>query len=163
MYKRQITPSDAAAAWRLVEATPELDHNSFYLYHLLASRFADTCAVVDAPAGLAGLATGFRRPDRPDTLFVWQVATAAEHRGRGIARRLVGFLAGLPGIEAVEATIAPGNLASQAVFRSVAAARGWALTSEPYLSGADVPSEAGPHEDELLFTLSGLTLSGRPG
>ena len=50
------------------------------------TRQAGTLEVYGKPAGFV---TAHRLPDRPDVLFVWQVAVLSEFRGLGIAKRLL--------------------------------------------------------------------------
>lgn len=156
---RQLRRSDATAVWRLIRETADLDQNSPYLYLMLGTYFTETCAVLDAPGGgLAGVLTGFRPPEDPGLLFVWQLAVAEEHRGRGVARSLLDHvLSRHPDVDAVGATIAPTNAASQGVFLGLARDRGWHVAVEPFLLGSEMPAEAGEHDDESLFLVT------RPG
>jgi len=153
---RPLEAGDATAIWRLIEVTPELDKNSHYLYLLLGTHFGDTCVVAERQGQIVGVVTGFRPPTHPQRLFVWQLAVHPESRGQGIARRLVECLLDMQSmpVERLDVTIAPDNAASQAVFRSIARRRRWTIESAPFLCGTDVPSEAGPHDDEWLFVLS---------
>ena len=109
--------ADADAIWRLVENSGSLDHNSFYCYFVLCHFFSTTCAVAELEGSVVGFVIGFCPPERPDTLFVWQVRVQETARGMGLARRLIEFvlhdLADRQ-IRFIEATISPDNQASQA-------------------------------------------------
>jgi L-2,4-diaminobutyric acid acetyltransferase len=163
---RQPTVADGIDIWRLAHATPVLDANSAYAYVLWCRDFAATSIVAtveglgadgDAP-GLAGFVTGFRRPAAPDTLFVWQVAVDERMRRRGIAARLLTELVERirpHGVERVEATVAPSNVESQALFRTVAARVG-APCAYPTPGGFDVDDLADGHEAEPLLVIGPL-------
>jgi L-2,4-diaminobutyric acid acetyltransferase len=157
---RHPNDQDAAAVWRLVEASQTLDHNSFYCYFVLCHYFSATCAVAEAAGEVVGFVTGFCPPQQPDTYFVWQVRVQGSVRGQGLAGAMIAFvleeLQDRP-IRYIEATISPENLASQAVFRSLAQAYRTELVEEDgFLPPALFPPEAGQHAQENLFRLGPL-------
>jgi L-2,4-diaminobutyric acid acetyltransferase len=151
---RPPTPKDAAAVWRLVRDSGALDLNSPYAYLLVCSHFARTSRVAEEEGRLLAFVAGHRRPDVPDAFFVWQVGTAAEARGRGLAKRLIlELVAAEQGLGArwLDATVTPSNAASAALFRSVARALG-----VPCAESVAYPSTLFPepgHEDEVLFRI----------
>lgn len=106
---------------------------------------------------LVGFVAGYRPPDRPGTLFVWQVAVASDQRGRGVAGTMLdGLVARLlphSGVRRVETTVTSRNVASDRLFRSFAARWGASVDCRPFLSAGDFPVEAGEHDDEVLYTL----------
>ena len=83
---------DGAAMWRLARDSEVLDLNASYAYLLWARDFAATSVVARVDGEAGGFVSGYRRPDRPDTLMVWQVAVDEEHRGHGLARRMLDHL-----------------------------------------------------------------------
>lgn len=157
---------DGAGMWRLAHASGTLDVNSPYMYLLGASHFAATSVVArdagDSPddgRDLAGFVFGYLLPDAPDTVFVWQVAVADSHRGRGVGR---GMLAALvdrlapSGCRYLECSITPDNLASHALFASFARARSASLeTGQALFTAADFP-DATAHEPELRYRIGPL-------
>lgn len=133
-----------------------LDLNSPYMYLLGASHFAETSVIARVNDRAAGFVWGYRRPDAPDTVFVWQVAVDPAYRGRGIAR---GMLTALTdrlrprGCRYLEASVTPGNRASAALFTSFAHAAGAALENRTVLfSATDFPAGE-THEPEVLFRI----------
>ncbi|MGK5532099.1 GNAT family N-acetyltransferase [Streptomyces sp. URMC 129] len=76
---------DSAAVAEVARESGGWDRNSSYFYALLGTNFAYTGAVAVADHRVVGLVVGYRVPSSPDTQFVWQVATAAAFRGRGVA------------------------------------------------------------------------------
>ncbi|CAM5451691.1 hypothetical protein SFUMM280S_06955 [Streptomyces fumanus] len=116
--------TDGAALWRMARDSKVLDLNSSYSYLLWCRDFAATSAVARAESGEAvGFVTGYVRPDRPDTLFVWQVAVDAAYRGRGLAAALLDGLAARlvaqRGLTTLENHHQPGQLRLAAAVRLV--------------------------------------------
>lgn len=150
---------DGAELWRIARGSGELDLNSPYSYLLWCRDFADTTAVARDTSGRpVGFVTGYLRPDAPETLFVWQVAVEGSHRGSGVAGTLLDALtarvAAEHGVSRVEATVTPGNLASDRLFRSYARRHGADLTQEVLFPSAAFP--AAGHESEVLYRIGPL-------
>ena len=77
---RPPSRKDGAALHRLISECPPLDLNSLYAYLLLAEHFSDTCVLAESAGGrIDGFISAYVLPDRPDVLFVWQVAVHAAH------------------------------------------------------------------------------------
>ena len=145
------TPADGVACWRLADATGVLDVNSRYAYLLWFHDFADTSVVARIDGEVAGFISGYRRPGRPTTLMIWQVAVAAEARGRGVAGAMLDALWDrVPGTDHLETTITPGNAGSVALFTRFAE-RHCAEVSRRELFGSDLLGDG--HEPEILFRI----------
>lgn len=155
-------PAEGASLWTLARDSGGLDVNSRYAYLLWCRDFADTTVVARSRDRLAGFITGYRRPDAPDTLFVWQVAVGPEFRRRGLASRMLDHLVESlrdKGVRFVEATVTPENKASLQLFASFAEARGAALTRDVLFSEHQLGSD---HEPEVLQRIGPLEAeSGR--
>lgn len=120
---RMPTVDDGVGISRLVRRCPPLDVNSHYLYLLLCHHFAETCSVVECDGKIVGFMSAYRPPQRPDTLFVWQVAVDMAFRGQRLASRMVEQVMDRMScreIQFIEATISPSNDASQSFFRGFA-------------------------------------------
>ncbi len=114
---------DASSIRNLISRCPPLDVNSCYAYLLQSIHLQDTCVIVEAGASLAGYVSAYQPPGRPDTLFVWQIAVAAEYRGKGLGSRMVNEILGRPACRKVvrlETTVSPGNDASERLFLNLA-------------------------------------------
>lgn len=153
---RHPSLDDGQALWRIARDSKVLDLNSPYTYLLWCRDFAATSIVATVDDEPGGFVTGFLRPDRPDTVMVWQVAVDIEHRGRRLARRMLEQLVEkLPNgyVTHMETTITPDNAASIALFESFAAGRNAQIVREPVF-----PAELFPdgHETELLFRIGPL-------
>lgn len=151
---RSAELSDAASIWRLVSASDALDTNSCYAYLLLCSDFSNTCLVSYDRERLAGFVVGYIPPNRPDVVFVWQIGVAPSYRGRGIGKELLSRLvdrAAADGRRYLEATITPGNQASQSLFRSLAESRGWAFATHEHFEAKMFGDAA--HEPEFTIRI----------
>lgn len=146
--------ADGPLLWDLARRVG-LDENSPYAYVLWSHCFASTSVVADVDGELRGFVTGFRVPDRTDTLFVWQVGVVPEARGAGLAAdMLVELTARCPWLRYLEATVTPSNAASAALFRSFGA-RHDAPVEESVLFGRDL-FPGGDHEAEVLVRIGPL-------
>lgn len=138
--------------WRLARET--VDPNSPYGYLMLTEYFADTCAVAEHEDGLAGFVTGFRRPDDPETLFIWQIAVSPAQRGRGLGSHLLDHVSTrpvVPRLRFLEATVTPSNTASASLFRRFAALRRAECVEETLFERNDFPDRE--HEPEIRFRI----------
>ncbi|MBD8063166.1 diaminobutyrate acetyltransferase [Actinomycetaceae bacterium Sa1BUA1] len=149
---RAPEPAEGADMWRLARDSGALDLNTSYAYLLLARDFARTCRVAVVDGEVVGFLLGYRRPEEPSTLFVWQVAVDPAQRGRRLAARLLADAAAGAGF--VEASITADNTASQRLFESFAAERGAPLVRSELFAAADFP-DAG-HETEGLVRIGPL-------
>lgn len=152
------TPSvrDAAAVYRLIGEAGQLERNSNYTYLLLCSHFAETCVVAERDGALVGCVLGYRPPQEPHAMFVWQVGVAPALRGQGLGRKLLEAVLAQPGCRGVReltATVSPDNASSLALFRGFARVRGVPCTEEPGF-GASLFAE--PHPDENLLRIGPL-------
>lgn len=148
---RHPTVAHAAPIHALVEATGVLDVNSVYAYLAVCSHHGRTSVVAEADDRLVGFVTGYRIPDRPDTLFVWQVGVDEAARGRGLATRMLQWLLETTGARFIETTITPSNIASRRLFRGLAAAHGADCEVTEGFSSTLFPQPA--HEPEELHRL----------
>lgn len=147
--------------WRLASASGALDVNSPYTYLLTCRDFAETSAIAEIGGAVAGFVIGFRPPSRPESVFVWQVAVADAHRGKGLAGGMLEHVvARHPDVTWLEATVTPDNAASDRLFRSFAARRGTDVTEEAFAAAEDFPPEAGHHEPETLYRIGPLATEG---
>ena len=134
---RTPTVGDGAAMWRLARDSGTLDLNTSYAYLLFARDFAETCRIVEVDGEPAGFVLGYRRQSEPETMFVWQVAVAHEHRGRKLGLRLLHDVA--IGASYLEATITADNTASQRLFESFARSRRTRLARREMFATEDFP------------------------
>lgn len=149
---------DGKRLWRMAADSGTLDANSPYSYLLWCRDFAATSVVGCVGGSVATFVTGYLRPDEPDALFVWQVATDAAYRGRGLARRaldaLVDRVTRQTPVAHLEATVTPGNIASTKLFRGFARDRGAALTTQSLFTEQEFVG--GDHDEEVLFRIGPL-------
>lgn len=150
---RKPTPEDGRRMWQLVHDAGTLEPNTAYCYVLLCDHFADTCLLAESDGELAGFIAAYRPPGREDTVFVWQIGVAPKARGQGLGKRMLRALIereDLPEVRYVEATVAPDNAASEALFRSFARSLGVECAESDKYASTLFPSG---HEPENLFRI----------
>lgn len=142
--------------WRLATEST-LDDNSPYAYVLWTDAYASTSRVaVDEADHPVAFVMGFRKPEQPDCLFVWQIGVAPHVRGRGVASVLLdGLWADVQDLRYLEATVTPSNEASDRLFRSFAARHSGAL--ERTLAYGEEHFPAGGHEAEFRYRIGPIT------
>ncbi len=152
---------DGYSLHQLIARCPPLDCNSVYCNLLHCSDFADTAiAAENAEGQLVGFISGYRPPNRADTLFVWQVAVDPSQRGQGLALRMLLALTerlAAQGVRYLETTISPDNAASQALFKKAFARLNADYNTSTLFSRA--AHFAGQHEDEVLYRAGPFTFS----
>ncbi|WP_175581081.1 diaminobutyrate acetyltransferase [Thalassospira sp. HF15] len=120
---RKPKATDGAAVNTLIADCKPLDENSMYCNLLQCSHFADTCAIAELNGEAVGFVSGYIVPDKPEQLFIWQVAVSPKARGLRLAKRLILDILDRPSchnVSQLNTTITSTNAPSQGVFRSVA-------------------------------------------
>ncbi len=116
---RAPTAEDGMSVFRLVEACSPLDPNSSYCNLLQCTHFAVTSVAAELDGELVGFVSGYLIPDRPNTLFVWQVAVSEKARGQGLATKMIEAILQrrtCRGVQFIETTITEDNAGSWALF-----------------------------------------------
>ncbi|MDT8403234.1 diaminobutyrate acetyltransferase [Sulfuriflexus sp.] len=129
---RPPAPEDGISVFRLVEQCPPLDQNSVYCNLLQCTHFATTSVAAVMEDELVGFISGYRLPERPETLFIWQVAVGEKARGQGLATRMLQDIlerADNADVAYIETTITESNKASWALFEKLAQKLDTGLTS----------------------------------
>jgi diaminobutyrate acetyltransferase len=139
--------------WRMARDSQVLDVNASYAYLLWCREFSATSVVATVDGRPGGFVSGFRRPEQPDTLMVWQVAVDEQHRGRRLASRMLDHLVDTVGPATLETTITPDNTASVALFTRFAENRGARVEQSPVFEPEHFPDG---HETEILFRIGPL-------
>lgn len=146
--------SDAQAIWNLVQASPPLDLNSLYCYLILCTHFADTSVIAQSSKGLCGYISAYIRPECQNTLFVWQVVVNKSCQGQGVAKKMLNTILQriypVP-VSFLETTVNPSNMASDALFNSLAKTLNTSCEKRVLFSKEDFGKSA--HEDEILYRI----------
>lgn len=149
---------DGASLWALVKAAGTLELNSAYFYLLFAEHFGRTCLVAEEGGRVLGGIIAYRPPEEQGSLFVWQIGVLEEARGRGLGKRMLHAILGLPACEGVThltATVAQSNLASERLFRGFARETEVPCEVSEFFTQALFPS-GHAHEAERLFRIGPL-------
>lgn len=151
---RKPEPTDGFALNELVARCAPLDTNSVYCNLLQCGDFADTAiTAINAEGDMVGFISGYRPPQKPNTLFVWQVAVDSRMRGQGLAlRMLLGLVerVAAEGVTHLETTISPGNDASEALFKKAFRQLGAEYSTRTIFSREQHFN--GQHDDEVLYS-----------
>jgi L-2,4-diaminobutyric acid acetyltransferase len=148
------TASDGAAIWRLVQADGTLEPNSAYAYLLTGAHFGATSVVARHHGKIAGFVWAYLLPDRPDTVFVWQIGVAEGSRGLGLGAAMLREILRRPecrNVTRMEATVTPSNHASMALFRGFARRQGCSVDLSTGFGSDLFPDPR--HETELLVRI----------
>ncbi|WP_141779139.1 diaminobutyrate acetyltransferase [Nocardioides albertanoniae] len=144
---------DGQHLWRMAREARVLDVNTSYAYLLWARDFAETSIIATIDDDPGGFVTGYRRPDDPETLMIWQVAVGDQYRGQGLASRMLDDLVDRSSdapVRHLETTITADNSASIALFTSFANARKAPIERTPLFEAEMFPDG---HDAELLFRI----------
>lgn len=155
---RRPTHQDGPALFQLIKSCPPLDQNSRYCNLLQCSHFAETSALALDRANVLAAATGYIVPDKPDTLFIWQIAVNEALRGQRVAKRLIDSILDRPvceNVRFIETTITESNQASWSVFRKIAEHFGVTLSSSPLFDEQD--HFDGEQDSEQLVRIGPIT------
>ncbi|MFC0331399.1 diaminobutyrate acetyltransferase [Paenibacillus sepulcri] len=151
--------SDGKQVWQLVKDAGTLDLNSVYSYIMLCDVFRDTCVIAVQEERIVGFMSAYKRPDQPDTLFIWQAVVGSAWQGNGLGKKMLRELLSREEngpIRFVEATIGPDNMASQRMLMGLGEENGGQCHITEYYPAAYFPEES-DHEPELLFRVGPFT------
>ncbi|MFD2177677.1 diaminobutyrate acetyltransferase [Veronia pacifica] len=116
------TRKDGIRIHDLIASCPPLDENSSYCNFLQSHHFDQTCIVAESEGEIVGFISAYLKPDKPNELFVWQVAVSQSMRGKGLAFTMLKRLLGrdtLKHLQVVETTITASNKASWRLFEKL--------------------------------------------
>ncbi|MEU5041309.1 diaminobutyrate acetyltransferase [Streptomyces griseorubiginosus] len=154
---RAPVPEDGPAVWNLVENTPGLDSNSIYYYSLWFRDFADGSLIATVDDEIVGFLTGYRRPEEPETYFVWQTAVNPRHGIPFLGVKLFQAAADqqvAAGARYVEATVSADNKAILMVLKQFAKKHSAHVETRVLFPSSLFPES---HHDEVLYRIGPLT------
>lgn len=139
--------------WEIAAASRVLDVKPRYAYALWCRDFAATSIVARLGGRVVGYISGYRRPDAPETLFVWQVAVHEAARGRRMAATMLDELVDRVGATYLETTITADNAASIALFSGLAERHGADVDRTELFGHAELGAD---HDPEFLYRIGPL-------
>jgi len=151
---------DGPSVSALIQRCPPLDTNSAYCNLLQCGHFATTSVVAKVGVTLVGFTSGYRLPEHTDTLFIWQVAVAAEARGNGVAGRMLESILRrdtCSDVRFIQTTITADNRASWALFEGFAERCSGDMSRAPLFDKS--AHFNGQHDSEILLTIGPIKLS----
>jgi len=124
---------------------------------LQCSHFSGTSVAATCQGELLGFISGYLIPERPNTLFIWQVAVDEQARGQGLATRMLQNILArdlCTNVSAIETTITESNKASWALFNRLASKLNAQLNSSVMFDREQHLDNA--HDTEMLVKISPL-------
>ncbi len=155
---------DGMAIFELIKRCPPLDQNSSYCNLLQASHFANTSVIAELSGQVVGFVSGYILPDKPNTLFIWQVAVDEAARGQGLALKMIDQILNrtqCKDIGFIETTITESNQASWGLFGSLASRLGTELNRSVMFDKEK--HFAAQHDSEMLARIGPLNDQSRYG
>lgn len=134
---RSPETTDGSDVWDLIRACKPLDENSMYCNLIQCDHFAGTSVLAERDGQIIGWISAHIPPEKPDTLFVWQVAVGASARGMGLAVHMLDALVereACANVSRIETTITRSNDASWALFRKFARRHKARLSDKPHFT-----------------------------
>ena len=134
-WLRSPTPADGPAVTGLVADCPPLDRNSRYCNLLQCTVFADTCVLAETDRRPIGWVSAYKPPFDDSSLFVWQVAVHPDARGFSLGKEMILAILRRPAcrdVDFLKTTVTPDNVASRAMFQSIAESLNAPIDEQPY-------------------------------
>ncbi|MFT5427281.1 MAG: L-2,4-diaminobutyric acid acetyltransferase [Gammaproteobacteria bacterium] len=159
---REPSITDGVAVNRLVSACPPLDNNSTYCNLLQCMHFAKTSCLLELDGVVVGFISGYLLPDKPDTLFVWQIAIDKSARKKGYARKMLLKIlqhAICKNVRYMETTITKSNEASWGMFIKFANELNSRYSESQQFSRTT--HFADEHDDEYLLSIGPFNSGGK--
>lgn len=86
---RSPSYDDAKSIFEIAKRQCGLSANSEEFYHLAASHFFGTCVLGELKNDLYGFLLGYERPNRPGSIFVWQMLVVEGQPSREVFFKLL--------------------------------------------------------------------------
>ena len=131
-----------------------------YCNLLQCTHFASTSVAAEYQNDLVGFISGYLVPERPGSLFVWQVAVSDRVRGKGVATGMLKHILSRPQCRSVthlETTITDSNRASWALFEGLAK-KFHAGLEQSVIFDRNIHFE-GEHDSEMLVRIGPFSRS----
>ena len=106
---------------------------------------------------IVGFVSGYLLPNRPNTLFIWQVAVSEEARGCGLGKKMLQHIVNRQrgsGVKYIETTITEDNDASWGLFKVFAKLVNADLQAVDWLDALE--HFDGQHDSETLVKIGPL-------
>lgn len=144
--------------WGLIKNTKTLDLNSCYSYLLLCKYFPETCVVAKSENIVVGFISAFHPPEKPDILFVWQVAVDSSVRRHGLGLNMLKHLLARKScnkIRYLEITVNPSNRAAYSLYYRLADDLN--TSCEETICFPSWLFPGAQHEDEIMLRIGPLS------
>ena len=156
IYIRKPKKEHSKQIFNLVKSCGNLDVNSEYLYLLQTTHFKETCSIAVCEDRVVGFVSGYRLPNMPEVLFIWQVAIDENFRGLGLANKLIANTLKRElnsSITKIHTTVSPDNKASIKMFTKLAEKLNTKIVKKKFFRKEDFINS---HEEENLYEIGPL-------
>ncbi|NAW69288.1 diaminobutyrate acetyltransferase [Vibrio sp. V27_P1S3P104] len=146
--------TDGKRVHDLIAQCSPLDENSAYCNFLQSTHFHNTCVVAERNEEMVGFVSAYRKPDKSNELFIWQVAVSQTARGMGLAFHMLNELLtrdDLRDITVLETTITRDNQGSWSLFKKLDRAHGERGEVSTFLD--ETRHFHGEHDTEYLYRI----------
>jgi len=130
--------------------------NSIYYYYIFCRDFGNTSVIVKGEDdSVYGYISAYIRSEKPDTLFVWQVAVDEKARGHRLAVKMIDWILNsqsCKNVKYIETTVSPSNESSRKMFCKFAENRNSTITESEFLGSGAFGEDS--HEEEILFIIN---------
>ncbi|QKF82306.1 diaminobutyrate acetyltransferase [Halarcobacter ebronensis] len=153
IYIRKPTKEYSKQVFRLIKECENLDLNSEYLYLLQNTHFKESCSIAVCENRVVGFVSGYKLPNEPEILFIWQVAINEEFRGIGLANKLISNTLKRKlnsGITRIHTTVSPDNKSSIKMFTKLAKNLDTKIIAKKFFKKEDFINS---HEEEVLYEI----------
>lgn len=158
---RQPRSEDGYRLHQLIAECAPLDPNSIYCNLLQCDHFAETGVAAEMDGRLVGFISAYILPQKPDTVFVWQVAVHSDARGHGLGKRMLKEIIQRPAcrqVQFMDTTITDDNDASWGLFMSFA--RDLDAETERSVYFHSERHFGGQHDSEHLLRIGPFSVQG---
>ncbi len=153
LHMRPPRKEDAAEIKSMLKPyIPYVGTNPVYTYLLICEHFSQTSTVVANEADeIVAFTSGFQPPEKPGTLFIWEVAVKKGYHGNNLYIRMIRELCHRITPNYLEATVNPSNKSSQKRLKQIAEMFDCEITSDTVFPSDYFCDDK--HEDEVLYRL----------
>lgn len=140
----------------LVDENEQLDSNSLYIYLIWCSFFSQNSAIAIKNNEVISFVTGFRKPDDPETYFLWQTAAKKRHGVANLGLNLILYAVEKEienGIKAIEASVNKKNTPIVMLMKTLNKRVGGDLSTTSLFSSEQLSHEGMQHHEETLIRI----------
>ncbi len=121
MELRKASFDDYIKLYELIGEIEGIVQHPTHFYKIMITYFGNSIPIVSLNGRIVGFLLGFVSQTDPDEFFIWQLGVSPQHRGKGIAGKIMDYtlsIATESGCRRITATVETTNKPSQLLFES---------------------------------------------